>query len=142
MFDIEYKKKPEQYIPLSQAYIGDAVYEMYVRSRILAEYEDMPPSKLHIISIGYVKAAAQADAVKYISERFNKKEEAVFKRGRNSKSHTVPKNADVTDYRYATGFEALIGYLYLSGEYERAEELMRISYDYLKDKIKKVQNRK
>ena len=129
MFDIQYTKKPSEYSSLSLAYIGDAVYELYVRSRIVNEYPDMPPAKLHITAIKFVKASAQAEIIKDIFDNLSEREQAVFKRGRNAKSHTVPKNADVTDYRYATGFETLIGYLYLSGDEKRLEDIMRSSYE-------------
>lgn len=131
MFDMDSinKKKPSEYSPLALAYLGDSVYELYVRSRIMNEYPDMPPSKLHKISIKSVRASAQAEAAKNMLEKLSEKETAVFKRGRNAKSHTVPKNADVTDYRFATGFEALIGYLYLEKDFRRAEELMKYAYE-------------
>lgn len=129
MFNIDYTKIPSEYSPLALAYLGDSVYELYVRSRIMSEYPDMPPSKLHKISIKAVKASAQAESVKELLCDLSEKEEAVFRRGRNAKSHTAPKNADIVDYRFATGFEALVGFLYLSGEYARAEEIMKRAYE-------------
>lgn len=123
------RKKPSEYSPLALAYLGDSVYELYVRSRIMEEYPDMPPSKLHRISIRSVRASAQAQAARNMLGDLSEKETAVFRRGRNAKSHTVPKNADITDYRFATGFEALIGYLYLEKDFRRAEEIMKIAYE-------------
>lgn len=123
------RKKPSQYSPLVLAYIGDSVYEVYVRSRVIEEHEDMPAYKLHRQSIEYVKAHAQSNSMEVLESLLSEKELAVYKRGRNAKSATVPKNADLTDYRRATGFEALVGYLYLSGENERLEEIMKIAFE-------------
>ena len=122
-------EKPGFYQPLVLAYIGDAVYEVYVRSRIISEHSDMPPHKLHVQSIKYVKAHAQSNAVNALEGILTEQETSIYKRGRNSKSATVPKNADVSDYRRATGLEALIGYLYLNGEQPRLEEIMKIAYE-------------
>ena len=106
-------KNPKLLAPLVLAYIGDSVYEVYVRNRIILEHPDMPAGKLHKQSIKYVSAKAQASSILSIENILNDDEMAIYNRGRNAKSATVPKNADVTQYRQATGFEALIGYLYL-----------------------------
>lgn len=121
--------KPALFPPLVLAYIGDGVYELYVRSRIITEHSDMPPHKLHKLSTTCVKATAQSHSMVFIEPILSEEELAVYKRGRNAKSATVPKNADVTAYRRATGFEALIGYLYLKKESERLEEIMKIAYE-------------
>ena len=118
---------PREYSPLALAFIGDAVYEVFVRARVLAE-ANTSANMLHKKAIAYVKAAAQARAAKALLDTLTEDELAAFKRGRNAKSATVPKNADLTDYRYATGLEALFGYLYLSGESERLNELMMMAY--------------
>ncbi len=123
------QKEPSQYAPLSLAYIGDGVYELYVRNRVISENPDMPAHKLHLQSVKYVKAHAQSNSIHALEGILSEKEMAIFKRGRNAKSPTVPKNANLTDYRHATGFEALVGYLYLSGEKERLNELMSAAYD-------------
>lgn len=135
MFDIEFEK-PNSYPSLVLAYIGDAVYEVYVRGRIIREHADMPPHKLHVESIKHVKAHAQSNAMMVIEEMLTEEEEAVYKRGRNSKSATVPKNADVSDYRRATGLEALFGYLYIKKETARLEELMEKAYENSLDREK------
>lgn len=122
-------KKPSQYSPLVLAYIGDSIYEVYVRSRVIREHEDMPAYKLHRLTIEYVKAHAQSNSMEILEPVLTEAELAVYKRGRNAKSATVPKNADLTDYRRATGFEALVGWLYLSGENERLDEIMKIAYE-------------
>lgn len=138
MFNINYNKKPNEYAPLVLAYIGDGVYEIYVRSRILAENPDMPAHKLHKTVVGYVKAHAQCVSVHSIEELLTEKEEEIYKRGRNAKSNTSPKNADLTEYRHATGFECLIGYLYLCKEAERLEYLMDKAFLHAKDNDKNV----
>lgn len=116
------------YSPLVLAYIGDSVYEVYVRERVLEANPAMPAYKLHREAVKYVKAAAQAKSIHIIEDTLDEDELSVYKRGRNAKSPTVPKNADVTDYRCATGFEALIGYLHLSGKNERVRELMQKAF--------------
>lgn len=115
-----------EYSPLTLAFIGDGVYELYVRSRIVGN-TNAPAGKLHKLCVSYVKAQAQAEASRKMIDHLNEEELWVFKRGRNAKSPTVPKNADVTEYRLATGFEALIGYLYLEGKEERLSELCALA---------------
>lgn len=105
------------------AYMGDAVYEVYVR-RWLMEQSLQPVGNLHKASIAFVKASAQAAFYHQIEDKLTTEEAAVMRRGRNAKSAMVPRKADINDYRKATGFEALIGYLYLKGELERLEEVM------------------
>lgn len=123
------KKSPSQYSPLALAYIGDGVYELYVRNRVIQENPDMPANKLHKESVKYVKAHAQSNSIHKIIDILSEDELAVFKRGRNAKSPTVPKNANLVDYRHATGFEALLGYLYLSQNGERLTQIMKIAYE-------------
>lgn len=125
---------PNQLSPLALAYIGDGVYEVYVRTRIINENPNLPPHKLHINSIKYVKAHAQANSIHAMTDILTEEETTIFKRGRNAKSPTVPKNADLTDYRHATGFEALIGWLYLMKRTERLDELMKLAFENSADK--------
>lgn len=108
----------KQYSPLTLAYIGDAVYEMIVRT-ILVERGNAPVNVLHKHASKLVKAEAQADAYHRIKELLTEEEMSVFRRGRNAKSYTSAKNATIGDYRVATGFEALFGYWYLTGQTER-----------------------
>ena len=129
----EFKLNANEYSPLALAYLGDAVYEVYIRSRLL-ENANLPVNTLFLQSTGYVKAEAQFHAYHLISDKLSDEELAVLKRGRNAKSATVPKNADVTHYRCATGVEALIGYLYIKGENDRIEELMGFIFDELSNK--------
>lgn len=122
-------KKASEYSPLALAYIGDSVYEVYVRSRIIAQHPDMPAHKLHLEAIKYVKAHAQSNSAAKLADMLDEEETAVYKRGRNAKSPTVPKNAVLSEYRRATGFEALVGYLFISGRYERLELIMQTAYE-------------
>ena len=120
---------PREYSPLVLAYIGDSVYETYIRTRLVAR-ANTQVNNLHKTTINYVKAKAQCEIMKALLGQLTEEEEWVFKRGRNTKSATVPKNADVGEYRYATGFESLIGYLYLSGSRDRLYELLDFAFDY------------
>lgn len=123
----EQKINAREYSPLALAFVGDAVYEVFVRSKILLS-ANASAHTLHKKAIAYVKAEAQAVAAKQLAESLTEDELAVFKRGRNAKSATVPKHANVTDYRYATALEALFGYLYLNGENERLNQLMQAAF--------------
>lgn len=111
---------------LALAYIGDGIYELYIRRRVLARGLTKA-NQLHRAATQYVSAKAQALLISRMLEQehfLSEKELDYYKRGRNSKSHTKAKNADVMTYRMSTGFEALIGYLYLSGQVERLEEII------------------
>lgn len=127
-------KNPSEYSPLVLAYIGDAVYEVYTRERILLKNPNMPAHKLHVENIKYVKAHAQSNSVSAIEPMLTEEEQAIFRRGRNAKSGTTPKNADVLEYHRATGLEALFGYLHLKGERERLNELMGIAFNNIDNK--------
>ena len=107
--------------PLQLALIGDGVYELFIRNSILSNNLELSAHKMHVKAIGYVKAKSQSIIMHTIEDKLTENESYIFKRGRNTKSATVPKNADVRDYRMATGFEALVGYLYLIGDIERLE---------------------
>ena len=109
------------YSPLTLAYIGDGVYELFIRNHILSQNLELTAHKIHIKAIGYVKAKSQATIMHVIENDLTEEESYIYKRGRNAKSATIPKNADVRDYRMATGFEALVGYLYLTGNFEKLE---------------------
>lgn len=109
--------------PLTLAYIGDSVYELYIRERLLS----MGVTNVHLMhdrAINYVKAKAQAEGLRRIMDILTEEELDIVKRGRNAKSYTVPKNANIQDYRHATGLEALLGYLYLKRDNERLFFLM------------------
>ncbi|MBE6065107.1 Mini-ribonuclease 3 [Clostridium cochlearium] len=120
------KQDVKQMNPLVLAYIGDAVYEIFIRTYIVSRNKDTCVNKLHKKTIQFVKANAQSYFIKEIQEYLNEEEIRIFKRGRNTKSNTAAKNACIQDYRMATGFEAVIGYLYLLNENERLEEIMKL----------------
>lgn len=115
--------------PLTWAYVGDSVYEVYVRT-YLANTTNLNPHKMHVESIKYVKAKAQAEIVKRLE--LTEDEKDIVRRGRNTENHHLPKNASLGDYAYSTGFEALIGYLYLNKEDRRLEEILEKSLEIAK----------
>ncbi len=119
-----------QYSPLVLAYLGDSVYEVYIRTLLVCE-GNAPVNKLHKRSISYVKAKAQSDIIHGIMEYLLPDEQDIVRRGRNAKSGTIPKNADVTEYKYATGFETLLGYLYLRKDYDRLKDILKLSVSQL-----------
>lgn len=110
--------------PLVLAFVGDAIYEVFIRSYLVDNNRDMSVHKLHVKAISYVKARAQSNIIKELESILTEEEFTIFKRGRNSKSGTVPKNADLQEYRAATGFEALLGFLYLTEQNERLNEIL------------------
>lgn len=114
---------PKNYSALTLAYIGDCVYELYVRGYLIQK-SDQKVNLLHKTSTRFVCAKAQAELYHKIKDMLSEDETAVFHRGRNTKSH-VPKNAVVSDYRIATGIEALFGYLYITGKKDRISELLQ-----------------
>lgn len=115
--------------PLTWAYVGDAVYELYVRTN-LVDKTKLKPHKLHIESIKYVKAKAQADILKGIMEKLTEEEKDIVRRARNAENHHLPKNAEPEDYMYSTAFEGLIGYLYLCKKDERLKEILEMSVKF------------
>jgi len=112
------------YSPLTLAYIGDAVYEVIIRTVVVSR-ANRPANALHHITVGYVSAGAQARIVQALLDELTEEEQAVYRRGKNSKPHTMAKNASASEYLKATGFEAVIGYLYLTDRMDRALELVR-----------------
>ena len=118
--------------PLALAYIGDTIFDLYIRSRIVLTTEEAP-KLMHTEAVRYVKAASQAQMMKQILDVLTEEEVEAFKRGRNQKSLTVPKNASLIDYKWATGFEALLGYLYVLGREERLYELMKLATQQLEE---------
>lgn len=125
---IEIKRSKEEVnllSPLIWAYIGDSVYELYIRTKLVNETKQKPHA-LHIESIKYVKAKAQAEILKEIENKLTEEEKDIVRRGRNAENHHLPKNANVQEYMHATAFEALIGYLYLTEQTERLQELLKL----------------
>ena len=126
---IERKNEPteiDNMSPLTWAYVGDSVYELYIRTHLINTTK-LKPHKLHIESIKYVKAGAQAKILQNIMEHLTEKEIEIVKRGRNAENHHTAKNASVHEYMYSTAFEALIGYLYLTKQDERLQEILKMS---------------
>ena len=109
---------------MSLAYIGDVVYDLIIRTVVVSR-ANRPVNDLHRITVGYVSAGAQSKIVQALAGSLTEEEEAVYRRGKNSKPHTTAKNASVADYLRATGFEAVLGYLYLKGDMERALHLVK-----------------
>lgn len=112
--------------PLVLAFIGDAIYEVFVRTYLVDNNRYMSAHKLHVKAVSFVKAHAQNEIMKKIEDKLTEEEYSIFKRGRNSKSGTVPKNAQVQEYRVATGFETLIGFLYITEQVDRLNELLEM----------------
>jgi ribonuclease-3 family protein len=124
--DVFYHKpfiKPNLAQPLVLAYIGDAVYDLFIRQYLIS-LGNLKPHHLHRKASMYVSAKAQASVLKALESILTPEEADIVKRGRNAKSGTIPKNTDVLVYRQSTGFEALVGYLFLSGRKDRLRELL------------------
>ena len=117
------KQEINQMSPLIWAYVGDCVYELYIRT-YLVDHTNLNPHKLHIEAIQYVKAGNQAAFLKELYEDLNEEEKDIVRRGRNANNHHLPKNSNVQEYMYATAFEALIGYLYLNQNYKRVKQII------------------
>ena len=112
-----------QMSPLVWAYVGDCIYELYIRT-YLVDNTKLNPHKLHIETIKYVKAEAQANILKHIFENLTEEEKNIVRRGRNANNHHLPKNSSLEEYTHATALEALIGYLYLTKNYKRLKEII------------------
>lgn len=116
------------YSPLTLAYIGDAVYEVIIRT-VVVERANRPANALHHITVKYVSAGAQSRIIQALMEELTEEEQAVYRRGKNAKPHTTAKNASLSDYMKATGFEAVIGYLYLTGQTDRVLKLVKLGIE-------------
>ena len=112
--------------PLTWAYVGDSVYEMYVRT-YLSNNTNLNPHKMHLLSVKYVKASAQAEILKKLD--LTEEEKEIVRRGRNTENHHLPKHASQEEYMYSTAFEALIGYLYLTKQNKRLKEILKNCID-------------
>ena len=121
------------YSPLALAFVGDGVYELIIRT-VEALKGNRSSESLHHDTVRYVKADAQARIAEVIQEKLTEDERSVYRRGRNAKPHTTPKGAVPSDYKKATGLEALLGYLYLTGRMDRALELTRAGIDCLEER--------
>ncbi|AHD07560.1 Mini-ribonuclease 3 [Paenibacillus larvae] len=119
--------------PLVLAYVGDTLYDLFVRQYVISK-PNQRPYYLHQQATRFVSAKAQARALEMLMPELSEKEKDIVKRGRNAKSGSVPKNADIIDYRHSTAFECLLGYLYYTQQYERLEEIMRSSIEAAEEK--------
>lgn len=109
--------------PLVLAYVGDTVYDLFVRTYLI-HISDVPVHQLHLKSTAFVNAGSQSETLGRIEDMLTEEEKNIVRRGRNAKPGTIPKNADVAEYRRATGFESLLGYLFLTGQAERLCQIM------------------
>lgn len=126
MFDLFTKVSPakaQALGPVTLAFVGDAVYSLYIRHKVVLS-SDKKPSDLQKISSSFVSAHGQSALLAEIEKKFTEEESAVYRRGRNAKKSTKSKNASVAEYNRSTGFEAVLGYLYLTGAYDRINELL------------------
>ena len=126
------------YSPLTLAYIGDSVYDLIIKTMVVSE-GNKQVKKLHQETSSMVQASAQSEMMRVIQEHLTEEEHAVYKRGRNAKTVSPAKNQTLTDYRRATGFEALMGWLYLKNEWPRMLELIKIGLEHLNKKEEKMQ---
>lgn len=117
--------------PLTLAYVGDCVFELFIRERILISNRNLSTKELHKRAVKYVMAASQSEIMEGLEMELSDDEIYFYKRGRNSKSSHIPKNAVAVDYKRATGFETLIGYLYMTGQGDRLEEILEKSASYI-----------
>lgn len=125
---IERKKENDEVqlmSPLTWAYIGDCIYEVYIRTKLVNE-TNLKPHALHLEAIKHVKAKAQAETLQKIYDRLTKEEQDIVRRARNAENHHLPKNANIQEYMYSTAFEGLIGYLYLTKQEKRLKEILEM----------------
>ena len=118
-----------QYSPLTLAFIGDAVYELYIRSKLVHD-TNTSADTLHKRAVRYVKASGQCDAFDRIEPHLTEDELKAFKRGRNTKTNPKAKNAGLAEYKKATGFEALIGYIYLKKDFDRLNQILKLATEF------------
>ena len=128
------------YSPLVLAYMGDAVYELMIRERIVRQ-GNRQVNRLHLAAVHLVKAGTQAAMIRLLEPVLAPEELSVYRRGRNAHSHTTAKNASVIDYRMATGFEALVGFLWLSEQKERLRDLVETALSKLEEEEKHERER-
>ncbi|MFF3924724.1 Mini-ribonuclease 3 [Paenibacillus lactis] len=129
-FDFPPSKPVRLIPPIVLAYIGDAIYEVAVRQYLISR-PNLRPNHLHRTATGLVSAKAQSRILAYLEPLLTEEEQDIVRQGRNAKSGSVPKNADVLEYRHATAFETLVGYLYYTGQQDRIRELVGKSIEYV-----------
>lgn len=123
----------DSYSPLVLAYMGDCVYDLIIKSMVVSR-GNKQVHRLHEETSSYVQASAQSRMMRAMQPHLTEEEHAIYRRGRNTRSVSAAKNQTITDYRRATGFEALIGYLFLKKRYARLMELVKIGLDSLEEK--------
>lgn len=123
LFSTVSEREAKNLSPVTLAFLGDAVYSLYVREKYVLK-ADYPSGTLQKLTSGEVSAHGQNVTLERVKDTFNEAEEAIFRRGRNAKKSTHSKNATLSEYNNSTGFEAVLGYLYLTGQYARIEELL------------------
>ena len=121
-----------QMSPLVWAYMGDSVYEQYIRNYLVTNTK-YKPHKLHIEATKFVKASAQAEVLKKLEDILTEEEKEIVRRTRNTENHHIARNASMQDYMYATAFEGLIGYLHLTKKFERLNEILEMALKYVKN---------
>lgn len=122
------EEKAVQIKPLVLAYIGDSVYELYVRNRLInGKYRDV--NQLHHMAISLVRAKSQAEILHTVEPFLSEREQDIVRRGRNAHTNTVPKNSDIVTYHHATGFEALVGFLYITNQAGRLNEILEKAFE-------------
>ncbi|HBG16171.1 MAG TPA: Mini-ribonuclease 3 [Firmicutes bacterium] len=126
-------QKINELSPALWAYLGDALYELYIRESLIREYSTRNTGELHREAIKYVRAEAQAKIVRFIGSQLTEEENEIIRKGRNQKSGHIPTHTNVITYRYSTAWESLLGYLYLTERQERMKELMEIGFSYLRE---------
>ena len=124
----------KEYSPLTLAYIGDSIYDLIIKS-LMVSHGNKQVNKLHKDTSNLVQASTQSLMMRTMQGHLTEEEHAIYKRGRNAKSVSPAKNQSITDYRRATGFEALLGYLYLKKDWKRLLDLVKIGVDSLKEGI-------
>lgn len=134
-FPYEPSKAAHLLPPLVLAYAGDAIYEIAVRQYLIS-LPNLRPNHLHRSATGLVSARAQSTILAHLEPQLTEEEKDVVRRGRNAKSGSVPKNADVLEYRHATAFECLIGYLYYTGQQGRIQELVHSGIEFMQHRPK------
>ena len=122
----------KEYSPLTLAYIGDCIYDLIIKTKVISE-GNKQVKKLHQETSSMVQASAQSEMMRALQPLLTEEEHAVYRRGRNAKSVSPAKNQSLTDYRRATGFEALMGWLYLKREWKRMADLIKIGLDHLSE---------
>jgi len=125
----------KSYSPLVLAYIGDCIYELVIRQMVISQ-GNRSVQQLHKDSSYYAQASTQSLMMRGLQELLTEEEHTIYRRGRNARSVTAAKNQSITDYRRATGFEAVMGYLYLGHQHKRMLELIEIGMKYLQEKSK------